>query len=196
MAGYAGDSDSVRQAGSRAAKSTAVMNLLAMASAEAGGGDTGVVNGAEAKRILSRLARGSDPSVRIRAIEGLGKLEAAEQAANRQDEPTEPNAVFRHIVCDIPVLGPAIAVGMWFNHAGFISGFPFLETVAPYLATHFPGDWARWRGTEPDARLDRMAAGPVLTPDQIAAALKSPAPKLNGTRHSAPAEQEAASVGA
>jgi hypothetical protein len=78
-AGYSGDADSIRQAGSRAAKSTAVMNLLALAQAEAAGGDDGTVSPQEARRILSRLARGSDPSVRIRAVELLAKLEREER---------------------------------------------------------------------------------------------------------------------
>jgi hypothetical protein len=87
-AGYSGDADSIRQAGSRAAKSTAVMNLLALAQAEQAGGDDGTVKGPEARRILSKLARGSDPSVRIRAVELLAKLEredrefAAQTATN------------------------------------------------------------------------------------------------------------------
>jgi hypothetical protein len=62
-AGYGGDDDNIRQAGHRAAKSTAVMNMLALAQAETAGGDDGTVGPAEARRILSRLARGSDPSV-------------------------------------------------------------------------------------------------------------------------------------
>jgi hypothetical protein len=74
-AGYSGDAASIRQAGSRAAKTTAVMNLLALAQAEQAGGDDGTVKGPEARRILSRLARGSDPSVRIRAVELLAKLD-------------------------------------------------------------------------------------------------------------------------
>ena len=45
------------------------MNLLALASAEAGGGDDGTVSPGEAIRILSRLARGSDPNVRIKALD-------------------------------------------------------------------------------------------------------------------------------
>jgi hypothetical protein len=83
-AGYSGDADSIRQAGSRAAKSTAVMNLLALAQAEQAGGDDGTVSPAEARRILSRLARGSDPSVRIRAVELLAKLEREEREFQAQ----------------------------------------------------------------------------------------------------------------
>src|SRR5262249_17822904 len=73
--GYSGDKVSIRQAGHRAAKSTAVMNLLALAKAESGEGPDGVVTGAEAKRILSRLARGSDPAIRIKALESLARMD-------------------------------------------------------------------------------------------------------------------------
>jgi hypothetical protein len=43
----------------------------------------------EARRILSRLARGSDPSVRIRAVELLAKLE-------REDREFAAQTVTRH----------------------------------------------------------------------------------------------------
>jgi hypothetical protein len=197
-AGYGGSDENLRQTGSRTAKSSTIMNLLALAAAEAGGGDEGTVRTGEAKRILSRLARGSDPNVRIKALESLSKLEAAELAANRQDEPTDPMEFSRLLIEAIPALGPALALGLWFNHAGWINEFPFLQVVAPYLARNFPADWQRWRGTESDAFLDSVVTGPVLTPDQITAALKTPAPKkLNGgARHSAPPEQEAAHAGA
>src|SRR5262249_3734520 len=79
--GYSGDKVSIRQAGSRAAKSTAVTNMLALARAQTGEGPDGVVGGAEAKRILSRLARGSDPNVRIKALESLARMDREEQAA-------------------------------------------------------------------------------------------------------------------
>src|SRR5262245_21132681 len=46
--GYSGDKVSIRQAGHRAAKSTAVMNMLSLARAQTGEGPDGVVTGAEA----------------------------------------------------------------------------------------------------------------------------------------------------
>lgn len=85
-AGYAGDADSIRQAGSRAAKSTAVMSLVQLAQIEQAGGDDGTLSGPEARRILSKLARGSDPSVRIKAIETLNRIDR-EERANRSPEP-------------------------------------------------------------------------------------------------------------
>lgn len=93
-AGYTGDNQTLRQAGSRAAQSTAVMNLLALSKVEAAGGDDGTVGVAEARRILSRLARGSDPNVRIKAIEGISKLDRDERA-NRPEEPPDYDAAIR-----------------------------------------------------------------------------------------------------
>jgi hypothetical protein len=78
-AGYSGDATSIRQAGHRAAHSTAVMGLLSMAKAETGQGPDGNVTTEEAKQILSRLARGADPNVRIKSIEALAKIERDER---------------------------------------------------------------------------------------------------------------------
>jgi len=86
LAGYAGSDVAIRKAGSQAAKGTAVTNMMALAAAEAAGGDDGTVGVAEARRILSRLARGSDPNVRIKAVEGISKLDR-EERANRSPEP-------------------------------------------------------------------------------------------------------------
>jgi len=85
---YSGDEATIRQAGHRAAHSTAVMGLLSMAKAETGQGSDGNVTMDEAKQILSRLARGSDPNVRIKAIESLAKIERDEREleARQQQE--------------------------------------------------------------------------------------------------------------
>ena len=48
------------------------MNLLALASAEAGGGDDGTVSPGEAIRILSRLARGSTQMSGLRRLIAAG----------------------------------------------------------------------------------------------------------------------------
>jgi hypothetical protein len=94
-AGYTGDNQTLRQAGSRAAQSTAVMNLLALAKVEAAGGDDGTVGVAEARRILSRLARGSDPNVRIKAIEGISKLDRDERANRPEDTGEDLGEIIR-----------------------------------------------------------------------------------------------------
>lgn len=83
-AGYSGTNEQMRSHGSRVSKSTAVTELLAYAFAETGTGDDGVIKGAEPKRILSRIARTGDNASRIRAVEGLQKIEATERDERRE----------------------------------------------------------------------------------------------------------------
>jgi hypothetical protein len=98
MARYSGDETTIRQAGHRAAHSTAVVSLMSLAAAETGGGPDGCVDMGEAKRILSRLCRNAEPLTRIRAIETLAKisrdehelsLRQAEQATSLHQEIAE-----------------------------------------------------------------------------------------------------------
>jgi hypothetical protein len=196
-AGYPGDREALRHAGSRAAKSTAVQELLAYAFAETGTGDDGLVKDGEAKRILSRIARTGDNTARIKSLESLAKLERDERAANKQEDSGDPADTARALIISIPYAGPAMAAGMWADAYG-IETFPFLREIAPLLASKFPDDWARWRGRRPDPELDALAAGPVLSPDELVAALKkSDAPRVNGAARRGPfqeaeTEQEAA----
>jgi hypothetical protein len=196
LAGYGGGPDGVRKAGSQAAKSTAVCNMMALAQAETSTGDDGVVGTGEARRILSRLARGSDPNVRIKALDSLQKIEDRQRAERlRDDGPSDHVSAVRAVILSIPCYGPALACGMWADNYG-IETFPFLRECAPLLANKFPEDWARWRGRRPDPGIDAMAAGPILSADEIVTALKIAAPRVNGSaRHSqeAETEQEAAS---
>lgn len=93
-AGYRGNGEQIRGAGSRALKSTSVQELLAYAFAETGTGDDGVIKGPEARRILSRIGRTGDNSARIKALESLSKLDRDERA-NRPEEPPDYDAAFR-----------------------------------------------------------------------------------------------------
>jgi hypothetical protein len=170
LAGYAQEGDGIRQSGSRAAKSTAVLNLLALAVAESGGGDDGLVDSAEAKRILSRLARGSDPNVRIKALESLNKLDRDERAANAdiktswEDDTRALLAANRNGVglCAMMFLGaiqdhrPRLA----------LSGIPLFAELAPTISKEFPELWGKMRAlldSDCQAEADRMA-GAAATP--------------------------------
>jgi hypothetical protein len=178
LAGYAQEGDGIRQSGSRAAKSTAVLNMLALAVAELGSGDDGLVDSAEARRILSRLARGSDPNVRIKALESLNKLDRDERAAaDGQEEAPDPVETARDIVCAVPELvGPAMALGLWFDKTKTVRGFPFLREVAPMIAHYLPGSWQRWRGGIDDPYVNECAAGPLLSPEELLAAVRGNQP--------------------
>jgi hypothetical protein len=108
---YSGDETTIRQAGHRAAHSTAVCSLLALHQAETGKGPDGNVTMQEAKQILSRLARGSDPNVRIKSIETLAKIEREERELNlRQAEnATDLNSELRELAKISPDLAEAFA---------------------------------------------------------------------------------------
>lgn len=78
---------SIRQHGYRTARTRKVMMLLELASLETRGGYDGSVTRQEHRRILTNLARGSDPSIKIRALEALAKFDgdvAEREAAERE----------------------------------------------------------------------------------------------------------------
>jgi len=102
LAGYTTDGEAIRQVAYRTFRSDAVQRLLAFASAEMRGSTDGTVDGIEAKRILSGLARGGDPSVKIRAVESLMKMEELERAP--KDDPPSLDEMLRQIADISPVL--------------------------------------------------------------------------------------------
>ena len=100
-AGYGDDKDAWKQHGYRLARTRVVSTLLALASAETkGAGPDGSVDKREAKAILSGLARGSDPSVKVRALEALARLESAERAegVERDDDALREERLTRDIL--------------------------------------------------------------------------------------------------
>jgi hypothetical protein len=110
-AGYMGDALATRQAGSRAAQSTSVQHLMALARAEARGDDNGHVGLDEARSILSRLARGADPLTKIRAIESLAKIDRDERELKRAAEQPmrDPLEELRELALISPSLAAQIA---------------------------------------------------------------------------------------
>jgi hypothetical protein len=117
-ANYSGDDATLRQAGHRAAHSTAVCGLLSMAKAETGKGPDGNVTLVEAKQILSRLARGSDPNVRIKAIETLAKIEREERELNMRE--AENGTDLRSQYDEIRKISPDLAEA-WAKEKGLVT---------------------------------------------------------------------------
>jgi hypothetical protein len=207
-AGYSGDDDSIRQAGSRAAKSTAVMNLLALATAESGGGDDGVVGTGEARRILSRLARGSDPNVRIKALDSLQKIEDRQRADRSKDEgPSDPVETTRQLFACTGIFGAVMVGEMWFNSVGDVARAPHFEAWAPVVARRFPELWSKYRepilrraecfrGDEHEQRyleiFDAAGAGPELTDEQFRAAIGTVVPPRSNGAAAVPEQIEQA----
>jgi hypothetical protein len=107
QAGYKADGDGIRSAGYRAMRSNLVERLLAFAAGE-DGGYGGEVDRDEAKRILSSLARGSDPRVRISAVEQINKMDAQERAELAVKEPGDCRPVLQELVALSPSIAAAV----------------------------------------------------------------------------------------
>jgi hypothetical protein len=86
LAGYSGDADQLRSAGSRADGTTAVEDLLALAAATAAGVADDPVTIHEAKRKVGKLVRSPDPTVALKASELFVKLEVAERQRGEAPE--------------------------------------------------------------------------------------------------------------
>lgn len=168
QAGYtASNEGGLRTQGYRLARANIIEKLLAFASGE-GGGYNGSVDRAEARRILSSLARGSDPSVRIRAIEQLAKFDDAQRPA--EPEPMSSEQVVRELLKNSPEYGPAIAADAWISDGAFLLNMPYIAKMAPRLKRDFPLAWPRYRasvGAHWYAKLDEWADGPVLSNAEI-----------------------------
>ena len=123
QAGYGGgDSNSIRSTGYRLARSNITERLLAFAAAEASGqGYDNTVNRDEAKRILSSLARGSDPSVRIRACEQLAKMDEADR---QQSAAAEVESSPEEILKLIAEFSPLAAAELAGRHGASLEGLP------------------------------------------------------------------------
>lgn len=184
LAGFGGGTEgSTRSEGYRVARSNKVNQLLALAAAEAGGGYDGTLTKQGSRSILTAMARGSDPQVRIKAIELLNKLEREEAAANVKPEENleETLATLIRIVPEEGA-GSFLALSAFINSGGFIGSYTFLAETAPIIARYYPTEWFKWRAKEKQPWvtdfLDKAAAGPFLEGDALVAALKGKAPNV------------------
>lgn len=95
-----GSDEAARTEGYRVFRSNKVQQMLALAAAEEGGTSKGDITEGEARQILSALARGSDPQIKIKALESLSKLDAAKSEAERlaaQNRSGDPRDTLRKI---------------------------------------------------------------------------------------------------
>ncbi|HXX50935.1 MAG TPA: hypothetical protein VEI98_06570 [Xanthobacteraceae bacterium] len=103
QSGYGSGSEAaVRAEGYRVFRSNTVQQLLSLAVAEAGGGYGGDITDAEARQILAKLARGSDPQVKIKALESLAKMDAVKAAAEREEGTRSPAAIIAELKLNAP----------------------------------------------------------------------------------------------
>jgi hypothetical protein len=143
QAGYAGDEDSIRQTAYRAFRTSAVQNLLALATSELRGATDGTVDAEESRRLLSKLARGSDPNVKIRAIEALQKLD--ERASELGRAVDDDGFGDWRLVRDYLQMsnGAAAIVHLWTGQGHGLSNFPLFHDVHKAIMQSDPDLWER-----------------------------------------------------
>ena len=173
-AGYAGARDSMqlRSTASSTAQTKPVLALLALAESRGMGVPNAPGDRDELRRILWGHARSKDKQTSIRATVELDRIEREERVSALAADTGDLAVTAAEIISTLPGCGPALAVGLWFDAYGQVSNFPHIELVAPLLAVHFAADWQRWRSKDADPSLDKLAAGPVLSADELVAALK------------------------
>jgi hypothetical protein len=143
QSGYGGDEDSIRQTAYRVFRTSAVQNLLALATSELRGASDGTVDAAEARRLLSKLARGSDPNVKIRAIEAPQKLDerAAELGRSPDDDGFSSWRVTREYL-NMPGGAPAF-IYLWSGIGEPLSNLPLFHDVYKGIMQTDPDLWER-----------------------------------------------------
>jgi hypothetical protein len=173
-AGYAGARDSMqlRSTASSTAQAKPVLALLALAESRGMGVPNAPGDQAELRRILWGHARSKDKQTSIRATVELDRIEREERVAALGADTGDLGATAAEIISELPHYGVLIACGLWFASYQQISNFPHIKLVAPLLANRFPEEWQRWRSKDGDPGLDTLAAGPVLSADELGAALK------------------------
>ena len=165
LSGFGGGSEgSVRSEGYRLFRSNKIMQLLALASAEAGSGYDGTLTATESRQILTHLARGSDPAIRIKAIESLAKIEQSERAAGADvkhswEDDTRALLAARNGLghCAMAFLGVVEEYKPRLN----LAGVPLFSELAPSISKEFPDLWQKMRAlldSDCQAAADKMAA--------------------------------------
>lgn len=139
-ASLAGAGGNPANAGYRLSRSKDVERLAAAAHAEAGV-NVGLVDRAEARRILSAMARGADHTVKLRAIELLSRLEAQDHdhGAALDSDGRRKDRFVRDMILDHGSDGAAAAV-MTLCAVGHLalSRVPLFWDLIPRLQSAWP----------------------------------------------------------
>jgi hypothetical protein len=155
-AGYGVDS---KQIGYRVARTEAVSRLLAMAVAEAGGGYDGNLTTEEAKRILTLLARGSDPAMRIKSIEALERMQAREAAQAQERRELGFDEALKEAEAKAPTFGRLFLLeAYWAEHGALPVRSEEFRRQAQTIAVEAPASWWSWRCNSPghEAEFDAL----------------------------------------
>lgn len=174
LANYSGNKEQLRSAGSRVDNTAVVKDLITLAeAAEAGVGDT-TVTPSEIRKKLSRIIRGPDGTLALKASELLLKIDNATTTSfdTAKLDPAEHVLVTALLCTREGGYPPDLFIATWAMVAIPANGWwcPLLKQMVPYLKQNLPAIWSVVRGHLSPWRqvdLEALEAGPVLTADQI-----------------------------
>jgi len=178
LAGYAGTSESLRRAGYSAVRSTAVQNLLELASIAAPADAR--ISDKEIDAKLSKMIRSADSNVSLKAMELHAKRETARKEA-RSDEPELP--VELALLKEARELLGLDLLHVAAMHLGIIrkcgprlnfAALPLFAELAPNFKAEYPEVWQRiLNSLDADCRreAERLA---LATPGDVAALAAKP----------------------
>jgi len=183
LAGYSGNAQALRSAGSRTDDTDTVKSLIAMAAAAEVGTVESQYTVAQAKLKVGNLVRHSrDALIVFKGAEVLARLEREEAEANAKPEPSLEEQL-ADVITSVPEsgCGAFLAMSTFRSKTGNLINYPFLAETLPIVARYFPGEWQLWRAAEKahwvTDFLDKLAAGPFLEGEQLKAAIKNKSPK-------------------
>ncbi len=160
-AGVSGNPDVVKSTTHRLRTSVAVNELLGLYQAEFGKGPEGTIDRPERRRIASRLARQSNPMVRLKALELLEKFDQISSGLEPEDDGFWVARQAREFLTWRN--GGQIAALFLAGEVGAASAWPMLHDVKPAVEREDPALWARL-----------AAQGSPDTQEELAAALADP----------------------
>jgi hypothetical protein len=141
LAGYKGDADAIRQAGYGAFRGTKVSQMLAIAASEDKAPVASILTKEDRAKRLSELVSSPDPTLRIRAIEALNKMEEREAGLGQaMDEDGFSSWRWIRDLLRMSGGGPA-ALSLYCGDAGCISNMPLLHDVYQAVMREAPEFW-------------------------------------------------------
>jgi len=120
----------------------------------------------EARRILSRMARQSDPQAKVRAIAALQRMDARAQGDDYPD--WNPETTARRLCEAGGAYGALAAVGVYVQSAKTLIGMPLGEEILPLVKREFPEAFQKFLDSLPPgnehhkSEIVKSASGPIV----------------------------------
>jgi hypothetical protein len=181
LANYSGDGAALRRAGYAAVRSTAVQNLLELASIAAPA--SARISDKEIDAKISKMIRSADSNVSLKAMEVFAKREAARKEAESNEPGLPPQLEMLNEARGLLGCGLGGLLHVAAMHLGIIGNYgprlsfaalPLFSELAPNIKAEYPEVWRRiLNSLDDDCRreAERLA---LATPGDVATLMEKP----------------------